>query len=70
MSTIAFPLNDDGLVWDMHQFIDSHHGRVVDAPNPKNGNPPILYVDFHDAQDIAADIQRRKLAHAYRREAA
>lgn len=65
MSMIAFPLNDDGLVWDMDRFIQAHHGRKIRGSIGRNGMP-LVHVEFPDAHDIAADIMRQKLQSTYR----
>lgn len=64
MSMIAFPLNDDGLVVDMDNFIKSKHGRVIRGSISRTGMP-LVHVEFPDANDIAADIMRRKLESSY-----
>lgn len=69
MSMIAFPLNDDGLVSDMDDFITAKNGRVIRGSISRNG-VPLLHVEFPDQHDIEADIMRRKLDWAYGRMAA
>ena len=69
MSTISFPLNDDGLVSEMDDFIAAKNGRVIRGSISRQGIP-LLHVEFPDQQDIAADIMRRKMAHSYRRDRA
>lgn len=69
MSMIAFPLNDDGLVSDMDDFIAAKNGRVIRGSISRQGIP-LLHVEFPDQQDIAADIMRRKLSYSYQLEAA
>lgn len=68
MGQIAFPMNDDGLVWDFECWFKSQGGDLKEAVN--NHGMPIVHVAFPDAQDIAADIMRRKIAHTYRKELA
>lgn len=65
MSMIAFPMNDDGLVAEMDDFIKAKHGRVIRGSISRHGIP-LVHVEFPDSQDIAADIMRQKLQHTYR----